>query len=184
MPRTLSSGIFACAAVILPMNAESIINDFGLEPLPHEGGWFRRIHTDDARLPASEHGPSVGLASGIYYLITREGFSAMHRLLRSTETFHWHAGDPMTQLLLHPDGSGEQVMISNQFDAGHAPICIVPRGVWQGCRLVDDVREHGFAFFSVMVMPEFVWDDFTIGDRDELCEQYPEWTDEIRRLTR
>jgi len=166
------------------MDAETIIHDFGLEPLPHEGGFFRRIYTDDERLPAGENRPSTGLASCIYYLITQKGFSAMHRLLRSTETFHWHAGDPMVQLLLHPDGAAEQVTLSNQFSAGHAPICIVPRGVWQGCRLADETAYHGYAFFTVMVMPEFDWEDFALGDRDELFEQYPDWADEIKRLTR
>lgn len=166
------------------MDAETIIHDFGLEPLPHEGGWFRRIHTDDERLPASEKGPSVGLASCIYYLITQEGFSAMHRLMRSTESFHWHAGDRMTQLLLHPDGRGEQITLSNQFGRGDQPMCVIPRGVWQGCRLVEETREHGYAFFSVMVMPEFIWEDFVLGDRDALIEAYPDWADEVRRLTR
>lgn len=166
------------------MDAETIIQDFGLEPLPHEGGWFRRIYTDDERLPASEKGPGTGLASGIYYLITHEGYSAMHRLLRSTETFHWHAGDPMVHLLLHPDGSGEQVTLGNDFSSGQVPTSIVPRGVWQGARLTDQTAKYGFAFFTVMVMPEFYWDEFALGDRESLSEAYPDWADEIRRLTR
>ncbi len=183
LPLCLSSGIFCFAADIIPMDAESIIHDFGLEPLPHEGGWFRRIHTDDEMLPASEKGPTASLASGIYYLITREGFSAMHRLIRSTESYHWHAGDPMVQLLLHPDGSGEMITLGNRYGDGHSPIGIVPRGVWQGCRLSEGASPRGFAFFTVMVMPEFNWDDFALGDRDTLIEEYPAWAAEIRRLT-
>ncbi|WP_309381766.1 cupin domain-containing protein [Cerasicoccus frondis] len=166
------------------MDAESIIQNFGLEPLPHEGGWFRRIYTDDAQIPSGVKGPPGALSSMIYYLITAEGYSAMHRLIRSTETFHWHAGDPMEQLLLYPDGSGEKITLGNDFDCGHAPMSIVPRGVWQGARLSDDTAYYGFAFMSVVVTPEFIWDDFALGDPDTLVEEYPEWRDAILKLSR
>ncbi|GHC00989.1 cupin domain-containing protein [Cerasicoccus arenae] len=166
------------------MDAETIIHDFGLEPLPHEGGWFRRIYTHDEQIPAGVKGPACSLISGIYYLVTRENYSAMHQLLRSTETFHWHAGDAMEQLLLHPDGSGEKVILSNQYSNGHVPTSIVPRGVWQGARLSDETSYHGYAFLSVMVAPAFYWEDFVLGDRDSLIEEYPDWADDIRRLVR
>lgn len=166
------------------MDAESIIHDFELEPLPHEGGWFRRIYTDDEQIPAGVKGPACGLSSIIYYLITVEGYSAMHRLVRSNETFHWHAGDPMEQLILHPNGKGEKITLGNDFSRGHQPMSIIPRGCWQGARLADETSYHGYAFMTVVVTPEFWWEDFVLGDAEVLAEEYPAWKEEILRLSR
>ncbi|MGE9296620.1 MAG: cupin domain-containing protein [Puniceicoccales bacterium] len=165
------------------MDAETIIRQLELERLPHEGGWFRRIHTDSAKLSPDVHGEPRAMGSGIYFLLTRDDFSAMHRLTQSVETFHWHAGDPVQMLLLYPDGSGETRQLGIDLDAGQSPISIVPRGVWQGSRLADNAA-HGFALLTVMVTPEFLWDDFALLGRDALTAQYPAWADEIARLTR
>jgi len=164
------------------MTAQLIIEQLQLEPLPHEGGWFRRIHTDPATFPSRQDG-SRALGSGIYFLITAGDFSAMHRLSQSVESFHWHAGDPAVMLLLYPDGSGKQRIIGPELEQGHVPSSIVPRDVWQGTRLQEG-GEHGFALFSVMVTPEFLWNDFQLIDRSSLTKQYPEWSKEIVGLTR
>ncbi|MCH8256908.1 MAG: cupin domain-containing protein [Proteobacteria bacterium] len=52
------------------MTAEEIIDRFNLKPLPHEGGYFTEVYQDSENRSQSS----------IYYLITEEGFSALHRL--------------------------------------------------------------------------------------------------------
>lgn len=158
---------------------ESIIHAYALEPLPEEGGYFKRVYTHEQSL--SQAGRS--LASAIYFLITKEQFSALHRL-EADELFHFYQGCPVEMLQLSPDGSGSGFVLGNNFEQGQRPMQLVRGGTWQGVRLIDEAPEDAFAFFGVSVHPGFVWDDFELGKRAELQAQYPDFSDTIAKLTR
>ncbi|WOO42422.1 cupin domain-containing protein [Rubellicoccus peritrichatus] len=168
------------------MNVEEIIDHLHLEPLPGEGGYFRRIYTHSHRLTTDSLPPeftaSRDLASAIYYLITNNMYSALHRL-DATETFHFHFGDAVEMLQLHADGSGETIRIGNDLAKGESPFAEVPSRTWQGTRLIPNGK-HGYALLSIVVTPGFDWDDFELADRHTLVTQYPEWQNEITSLTR
>lgn len=161
------------------MNSKQIIDHFGLEPLPEEGGYFRRIFTHPETLPGTEQ----ALSSAIYFLITAEQFSALHRIA-SWETFHFLWGAPVSMLHLLPGGGHSLFRLGQNVDAGEEPVLTVPAGVWQGCRLADPAAGPGYAFFSVTVSPEFQWDALEIGSRVKLGEAWPEAAAEIAVLTR
>jgi uncharacterized protein len=110
----------------------------GLVPHPIEGGFFTETYRSadllpGDTLPARYRGPRAA-ATAIYYLLTPETFSAMHRL-GSDEIFHFYLGDPVEMLQLAPDGSHRVVVIGPDLEAGQRPQVVVPRGVWQGARL-------------------------------------------------
>ena len=90
----------------------------GLEPLPDEGGMFRRTYAD-------------AHSSAIYYLLVAPDFSALHAL-SATETYHWYAGAPLRLLLLHPDGGATEPVLGPDLAAGQRPQQVVPAGTWQG----------------------------------------------------
>lgn len=160
--------------------AAAIIAQLQLEPLPEEGGYFRRLYTGD--LTELADGRVRPLRTVIYYLMTRADFSALHRLA-STETFHFHAGDAMEMFQLSPGGSGQWLKLGAAAAAGEAPCVEVPAGVWQGSRLAES-GTHGYALLSTVVCPGFEWEDFTLGNRDELTSAFPAWAEAIRELTR
>ena len=85
-------------------------------------------------------GPRRGRSFGtaIYYLLTAETFSEMHRL-PTEEVFHLYLGGPVRMLQLFPDGGGREVVIGGDILAGQQPQVIVPPGVWQGSRLEPGV---------------------------------------------
>ena len=66
------------------MNAKDVIELLGLEPLPHEGGYFYQTYnlTENDRSDRP-------IATAIYYLLTPDDFSAMHRL-DSDEIYHFY----------------------------------------------------------------------------------------------
>lgn len=80
------------------MNIQALIEHLGLEPLPGEGGFFKRVHSfmQEGRL----------LGSVIYYLITEESFSSLH-YLSTDEVWFFLEGDALDQLVLNSDGSHE-----------------------------------------------------------------------------
>lgn len=156
--------------------AEKIIAALGLQPLAGEGGFYRRTWTGPTP-PGGER--PVGTA--IYYLITREGFSALHRLAQD-EVWHFYAGDPVRLVMLQ-SGAVEVVSLGPDFLAGQQPQCTVPAGVWQGARLADEAGQ-GWALLGCTLAPGWSERDFTLGERATLLREFPAAGDEIARLVR
>src|SRR5581483_11176343 len=98
-------------------------------------------------------------ATAIYYLLTPDTVSAMHRLA-TDEIFHFYLGDPVEMLQLRPDGSHRVAILGPDLDAGQRPQIVVPRGVWQGARLVPGGR---FALLGTTVAPGFDYADYETG---------------------
>ena len=167
------------------MTAEEVKKMLGLAPHPREGGWYVRTYESGEMLPvdAFADGRYAGArhtATAIYYLLEPGTFSEMHRL-KSDEIFHFYAGDVVEMLQLHPDGDGRAVRIGNRLDRGEGPQVVVPRGVWQGSRLV---RGGEWALLGCTVTPGFEFEDYEAGGREELCTGWPTFSDLICELTR
>lgn len=165
-------------------SAAAVARALALEPLPREGGWFRRTYASELAISAgslpSIYGGPRRTASAILALLTPDGFSALHRLA-SDEVWCFHGGDPLESLRLHPDGSGEWVALGLDLAAGQHPQDVVPAHDWQGTRLRAGGR---WALVSCVVTPEFVWDDFELGECEALRERYPAFAEGIAALTR
>jgi predicted cupin superfamily sugar epimerase len=159
-------------------SAAEVIRLLALEPLPHEGGWFRRVAESEIGQSA-EGSPHRAWSSG-YALFTPEGFSALHRLT-SDEVWCFQAGDPLDSLRLFPDGRGERISLGLNPGAAQRSQDILRAGTWQGARLQPGGR---WALVSCVVVPEFTWDGFQLGRRAELVRGYPKWEKEIEALTR
>ena len=140
--------------------AEAIIRELGLVPLPEEGGLFAETYRSGGVIPGGailerQTGPRR-CCTAIYYLITPERFSALHRVA-STEIFHFYLGDPVDMLQLHPDGTGQTVTIGTDLWSGQRP--------------------------QVVVSPGFEYEDYEHGRRAELVAAYPAQAEQIARLT-
>jgi predicted cupin superfamily sugar epimerase len=164
--------------------ADEIITLLNLKPHPEEGGYFvetyRSSETLSEKALPSRYKGIRSFGTAIYYLLTPETFSAMHRL-QSDEVFHFYLGDPAEMLQLWPDGSGKVITIGSDILNGMQPQVIVPRGVWQGARLLKDGR---FALLGPTVSPGFELADYESGRRDELVKSYPKFQDLITALTK
>lgn len=156
--------------------AEEVIRRLDLAPLPTEGGWFRRTAESALRLPGAER----RACSAILFLVTPEGFSALHRV-DAVETWCFHAGDPLELLVLAEGGAGRRVVLGTDLAAGQTLQAMVPAGAWQGARLRPGGR---WGLVSCVVTPEYLAGGFTLGSRAELCAAYPAFRDAILVLTR
>lgn len=173
------------------LTARDVITHLGLEPLAIEGGYFRETYRAPLVVPASAlpelfDGPRC-LATAIYYLLTPESFSTLHRVA-SDEVFHFYAGDAVQMLQLLPDGGGRIVTIGNNLAAGHQPQMVVPAGVVQGCRLAPPTAASpeepaGWALLGCTVAPGFEYADFVAADRARTSAEYPEFAELIAALT-
>ncbi len=165
------------------LSAEDIIRLLKLEPLQMEGGYFCQTYRSTEEIPVSAlpdryKRPKL-FGTAIYYLLTPEMKSALHRL-PTDEIFHFYLGDPVTMLQLHPDGSSQVVTLGSEIDKGQRVQVIVPRGSWQGSILIEGGK---FALLGTTMAPGFDYDDYEAGDRQALMDKYPEHKDLIARLT-
>ncbi len=157
------------------MTPEQIIKLLDLKPLPLEGGWYRETYRSDGKIP----GTSKNFSTAIYYLLTSDTFSAMHRL-PADEIFHFYIGDPVTMLLLHPDGSSEIITLGSDIANGQHVQFAVPAGTWQGSILQDG---GVFALMGTTVAPGFDFDDYEAGEGEFLSQKYSDVREWINRLT-
>lgn len=166
------------------MELAALISLLGLKPHPVEGGFFVETYRSadafsEATLPGRYQGPRCA-STCIYYLLTEDSFSAMHRL-PSDEIFHFYLGDPVELFEIHPDGSGRLHMLGTDLTAGMRPQHVVPMNTWQGSRLCAGGR---YALLGTTVSPGFEFADFETGHRAALIAQYPQFAQQIAELTR
>jgi uncharacterized protein len=165
-------------------SAKQIQELLKLQPLPVEGGYFVETYRSKCALarqslPSGYPGERA-ISTAIYYLLTPDTFSAMHRL-RGDEVYHFYLGDPAEMLLLKQEGRGETVLLGPDIASGMHLQHVVPGGTWQGSRLAPGGR---FALLGTTMSPGFDPADFESGKRDELSARYPDYSGLIGMLTR
>jgi predicted cupin superfamily sugar epimerase len=165
-------------------SAKEIQELLKLQPLPVEGGHFAETYRSQSTLtqrclPAG-YFRERSLSTAIYYMVTPDTFSAMHRL-NGDEVYHFYLGDPAEMLILKPDGTGETLLMGQDIVLGMRLQHVVPGGSWQGSRLVPGGK---FALLGTTMAPGFDPADFELGARGELTTRYPGYAELIAVLTR
>jgi predicted cupin superfamily sugar epimerase len=167
----------------LVVNAEAadMIARLGLVPLPREGGFFAPAWTSPRTGPDGR-----ALASQILFLLTADGFSALHRL-RMDETWHFSGGDPAELVRIDArTGACRPCVLGPEPAAGHRPLAVVEAGVWQGARLHAPAAgaARGWSLVGCTVVPAWDEGEFELGSRDGLLRAFPAHAALIRALTR
>lgn len=145
------------------LSADEVAALLALEPLPHEGGRFRRTYHD-------------GRSSAIYFLLGADDASALHRLT-VPEVWHHYLGDPVELVVLHPDGRDEQLRLGSDLRAGERPQIVVPGGTWQGA-----VSTGTMSLVGTTMAPPYDQEDFALGDPGVLARRHPAAAPLLRRI--
>jgi uncharacterized protein len=166
------------------LTAEQIRDFLKMRPLPVEGGYFVEAYRSPLTLPKqalpSSYPGDRAMATAIYYLLTTDTFSAMHKLT-GDETYHFYLGDPVEMLQLKPDATGGAVLLGQNIMAGMRLQHTVPGGAWQGSRLTAGGK---FALLGTTMAPGFDPQDYEVGNRERLSALYPKYAPLIALLTR
>lgn len=167
------------------MTAQEIIKKLDMKPLPEEGGYYRETYRGNAAsLPARYFGIDAttdrSVSTAIYYMVIPESFSALHKV-KSDEIFHFYGGDPVEMIQIHEDGKLERFTVGNNILAGEQPQVVVRRGVWQALRLKSGGK---WALMGTTVAPGFEFEDFEVGYREQLIQEFPQLREDIIRFTR
>ena len=146
---------------------QSIIEKFQLKPHP-EGGYYRQLYGND------ETGKKD--ISTIYYMLTGNDKSAFHRLHGVTEIWYYHAGEPLDIYVIDIDGN---LTVHNLSPEGEMQVVILPEQ-WFAA---ENPSKEGFCLVGCAVAPAFSFENFELGHKDTLVEQFPQYDKLFERLT-
>jgi predicted cupin superfamily sugar epimerase len=151
-----------------------------LELQPHlEGAYFKETYRSEENV-VNKNGKTRSAATGIYFLITSDNFSAFHKI-ESDEMWHFHGGSPLSVYVILPDGELEILYIGNDLEKGETPQAIVSAGCWFASKVEVS---NSYSFVGCTVSPGFDFQDFVLANREELTAEYPTHSDLIKELTR
>ncbi|MFG2933493.1 cupin domain-containing protein [Streptomyces achromogenes] len=153
---------------------EELTARYGLEPLPREGGLFRRTWAGPERPDGRPEG------SAIVALLTADDYSALHRL-PFDEVWHFYLGDPLHLLVLAPDGTTRHPVLGPDPGAGQHLQLTVPARTWMGARVVAG---GAWTFFGCTMAPGFTYADYEHGNPADLTARYPAEAPLITELCR
>ncbi|KAH0786774.1 cupin domain-containing protein [Histomonas meleagridis] len=158
----------------LNLTFDEVKQILGLERLEIEGGNFNRIYQCKV-LAKTEKVRHCG--TSIYYGIESNHVSSWHRI-KSDEIWHYHAGNPVVQIILYPDGHWEKHIIGPDLKAGQRPQSIIPAGAWQATALLDQ-SPGSWGLYGATCFPGYEDEDFEHGHAVDLIPQYPDAEKEI-----
>lgn len=147
------------------ITADAFVQKFQLEPHP-EGGFYKRTHLEENEL-----------FSSIVFLLTKNNFSAFHRI-QSDEQWNWYYGDAIVIHEIDAIGNYTKTILS---DININFQYIVKKDNWFASECEG---KNGFAFCGCTVVPAFSFDTFELGNRTALINKFPSHKNIIERLTR
>ncbi|MGL4463895.1 MAG: cupin domain-containing protein [Planctomycetia bacterium] len=157
------------------MTAAEIIERLRLTPLPGEGGFFRETYRSVETIKVNGSVRSCGTA--IYYLLTADTYSALHRL-RHPEVYYFQLGSPVEQFLLTDAGRLDRFVLGTDLEHGQTLQSVVPAEVWQGSRLAPG---GDWALLGTSMAPGFDFSDCLLAD-ESLLKRHVEHAAALRGL--
>ena len=148
-----------------PDEAGAIIGALGLVPLVPEGGFVRQTWLDER-------------SSAIYYLLERGDFSGLHRL-EHLEIWAWHAGAPLSMLLIDAGGVVTEPVLGPGIAGWQRPQVVVPGGWWQAAEPLG-----AWTLVSTFMAPPYSEAIVEFGRREDLAGLHPAHAARIARLCR
>jgi len=161
--------------------AKQYIKQLQLKKHP-EGGYYKEVYRSGERiLPThlpKRYKSSRNFSTSIYFLLEGRQFSAFH-LLQSDEL--WHFYDGSTVLLYIINQKGELSVKKLGRDEGSKLQLTIEKQNWFAAEVKN---KKSFSLFGCTVSTGFEFEDFELGRRDELINNFPRHSDLIKRLTK
>lgn len=148
-----------------------------------EGGAFRETYRSKLILSKDQLGSiftkDCASSTMIYFLLQYGEFSAFHKIA-SDEVWHFYDGSGLSIYEIEKEGRLIEHKLGRNLELGEEFQCVVKAGNWFGSRVNDP---GGFALVGCTVAPGFNFEDLVLGNRQDLCSEYPQWSELITQMT-
>lgn len=157
-------------------DTQVLIDYYQFDKLPVEGTFYKSTYRSPEE--TVEGKPMSTAMIGLYSHAPMSA-SCFHRLPME-EIWHVYAGDPFRLILLHSDGTSEEILMGCNPLAGQRIQFVVPANTWQAGELLQGGR---YALFGCTLAPGFTGECFEAGVAEELIKLYPNDEKDIQRLS-
>ena len=165
------------------LDSKTIVEKLQLKPHP-EGGFFIEVYRSNEILNSGSlpkrYLSDRNISTSIYYLLENKQFSAFHKL-KSDETWHFYFGSSLLLHVIDENRNYKKIILGNDFTNGEVFQVTVLRNNWFAAEVSD---KDSFSLIGATVAPGFDFNDFEMGERDKLINNFPEQENLITRLTR
>ncbi len=163
--------------------AKYYISKLDLTPHP-EGGYFKEIYRAgeiyEADFLPERYNSNRAFSTSIYFLLESNQVSTFHKL-KSDEIWHFYDGSPVTIFCIEKKGNFRQIKLGQNLEAGEVLQTVIKRDTWFGAKVNG---KNSFTFVGCTVSPGFDFDDFELGERENLIRQFPQHKNIIEELTK
>jgi uncharacterized protein len=155
------------------LTTRQVIDALQLEPMNDEAcpGYYLPTYESRTKAGVSKDRSAASL---IYYMMTPEVTLDPWHIITSDEIMLYHAGAPMIQMLLYPDGSWAEIVLGPEVDKGHVMQQVIPAGTWMGFVKKEDAN-YNWGLYGVMVVPGWHIEDI------RMVTEGPEFKDLMKR---
>ncbi len=145
-----------------------------------EGGYFSETYRATDELTTAREGATRAVMTSIYYLLTDDRpIDHLHQN-RSDIMHYFHAGSPVTYILVSPEGTLRKIKLGLDIAQGEVPQLLVPGGYWKAA-----VLESGdYGLLGEAVAPGFDYRDMAIAKADPIRTQFPALWNELSLYVR
>jgi len=165
------------------MTVDILVKELDLLPHP-EGGYYKETYRSEGKITqaclSSDFKGDRNMATGIYFLIEKGNFSALHKI-KSDETWHFYYGDALEVIEINEQGLLTITCIGNNILNGEIFQHTVKANTWFGSRVSNN---GNFSLVGCTVYPGFDFNDFELATRHELIQLFPQHKNLISELTR
>ncbi len=165
------------------MTVDTLVKELDLLPHP-EGGFYKETYRSSLKLSQEclsyAFGNERNIATGIYFLIEKGNFSALHKI-KSDETWHFYYGDALEVIEIDESGKLTITNIGPNILTGETFQYTVKANTWFGSRVGNG---GNFSLVGCTVYPGFDFNDFEMAERDVLITLFPQHALVIKELTR
>lgn len=149
-----------------------------------EGGWFKETYrsseTIDGNSLPDRYSSNRAFSTCIYYLLEGNDQSVFHRL-KSDEFWHFYTGTSSIKLsIISPEGELTQHLLGANPDYKEVFQILIPNNHWFAAELTN---KEAYSLIGCTVAPGFEFNDFEMGNRNELTKLFPQHQELITHLT-
>ena len=149
-----------------------------------EGGYYKEVYRSgeilNADMLSGRYNGKRNISTMIYFLLEGEQISLFHKL-NSDEIWNHIDGGAVKIYLLDQSGKLSEIVIGKKTDSGTMLHSVIREGTWFAAELED---KESFVLVTCTVSPGFEFEDFILGNREELLEKYPQHSSKILKFTK
>lgn len=149
-----------------------------------EGGYFSEVYRSEELIKVNHlperYNSSRSFSTSIYFMLEENQFSSFHRL-KSDELWHFYDGTALTIIVINEKGLLDTIRLGNDLNKSETFQTVIKKNSWFAAELID---KNSFALIGCTVSPGFDFDDFELGNRNDLVKEFPQYEEVIVKFTR